>query len=244
MLANPQRRFCLWSGPRNVSTALMYAFANRSDTRVVDEPLYGHYLRVSGAPHPGADAVMAAMDCDAGSVIQNVILGPCDRPVLFHKSMAHHLVELDWSFLKQTTNLLLIRDPIEMLPSLGKVLSQPGLDDTGLKKQVELLNYLKALGQDVPVLDARELLLNPEHVLKQLCRRLDLGFEQGMLHWPAGPIYADGVWAPYWYENVHKSTGFQPYHSKTGPFPEKLRPLLADCQPYYRQLSDNAIKAD
>jgi hypothetical protein len=222
----------------------MYAFANRSDTRVVDEPLYGHYLRVSGAPHPGADAVMEAMDCDAGSVIQNVILGPCDRPVLFHKSMAHHLVELDWSFLKQTTNLLLIRDPIEMLPSLGKVLSQPGLDDTGLKKQVELLNYLKALGQDVPVLDARELLLNPGHVLKQLCRRLDLGFERGMLHWPAGPIYADGVWAPYWYENVHKSTGFQPYHPKTGPFPEALRPLLAECQPYYRQLSDNAIKAD
>ena len=243
MPANPLHRLCLWSGPRNISTALMYAFAQRADTYVVDEPLYGHYLRVSGAPHPGADAIMAAMDCDAARVIETVILGPCDRPLLFHKSMAHHLVEVDWRFLEQTTNILLTRDPLEMLPSLSKVLNQPRLEDTGLKKQVDLLHYLQALGQDVPVLEARELLLNPEQVLKRLCKRLDLSFDRTMLRWPAGPIYADGIWAPYWYENIHKSTGFQPYRPKTEPFPERLRPLLEECQPCYRQLWEIAIKA-
>src|SRR5262245_29116068 len=116
-LTRSVKRINVWSGPRNVSTALMYSFAQRSDTRVVDEPLYGHYLRVSGAPHPGADEVMADMSTDAAQVIGEVIMGPCDRPVLFMKQMAHHLVDLDRSFLAKTINVLLIRDPVQMLPS-------------------------------------------------------------------------------------------------------------------------------
>ena len=111
-------RLNVWSGPRNISTALMYSFAQRSDTRVLDEPLYGHYLTVSDAIHPGADEVRAHMDCSAESVIRNVILGPCDRPVLFMKQMAHHLVKLDRSFFKKTVNVLLTRDPFDLLPSL------------------------------------------------------------------------------------------------------------------------------
>ncbi|MCZ6816928.1 MAG: sulfotransferase family protein, partial [Planctomycetota bacterium] len=113
------KRICLWSGPRNVSTAIMYAFARRSDTRVVDEPLYGHYLRVSGADHPGRDEVLVDMDCDGQRVIRDVVFGPCDRSVLFLKQMAHHLMEMDTSFLSRTINVLLIRDPREMLPSLA-----------------------------------------------------------------------------------------------------------------------------
>src|SRR5690606_17851668 len=156
------------------STALMYSFAQRADTRVVDEPLYGHYLRVSGAPHPGADEVMAAMNTDGEQVVREVILGPCDRPVLVQMQMAHHLVELDCGFLAQTTNVLLIRDPVEMLPSLAENLAQPTLRDTGLAMQSALLDELEQLGQTPPVLDARELLLDPPGVLAALCARLGI----------------------------------------------------------------------
>ena len=119
------KRICLWSGPRNVSTAIMYAFARRSDTRVVDEPLYGHYLRVSGAEHPGRDEVLAAMDCDGQRVIRDVVFGPCDRSVLFLKQMARHLMEMETSFLSRTINVLLIQDPREMLPTLAKNIPMP-----------------------------------------------------------------------------------------------------------------------
>jgi hypothetical protein len=222
----------------------MYAFAQRHDTRAVDEPFYGHYLRITGAAHPGAAEVIRAMESDADQVIKKVILAPCDRPVLFLKNMAHHLVAMQWDFLEQLTNVLLIREPREMLPSLDQTLATPTLRDTAYKTQVELLEKLLSLGQNPPVLEARELLQNPRSVLQQLCRQINLPFDEGMLHWPAGPKSEDGVWAKYWYENVHRSTGFLPYKSKTTPFPAHLEPLLAECQPYYDQLAQYAIIAD
>jgi hypothetical protein len=234
-------RLNVWSGPRNVSTALMYSFAQRSDTRVVDEPLYGHYLRVSGAPHPGADEVMAAMECDGEQVIRTVILGPSDRPVLFFKQMAHHLVDISWDFLAQTVNVLLIRDPVQMLPSLAQTLPHPTLRDTGLALQTELYDHLCALGQQPPVLEARTLLLDPRAVLAALCARLNIPFEAQMLHWSPGPRPEDGVWAKYWYHNVHKSSGFEPYREKQEPFPPALLPLLAECRPHYERLAAVAI---
>lgn len=237
-------RLSVWSGPRNVSTALMYSFAQRADTRVVDEPLYGHYLSVSDAEHPGAAEVMADMDCDSERVIQEVILGTCDRPVLFLKNMSHHLLQLDWDFLTQLTNVLLIRNPEEMLPSLAENLKQPILRDTGYKYQVEILDQLLAWGQTPPVLEAREILKNPASVLQQLCERIGLQFDESMLHWSAGPRPEDGIWAKYWYHNVHRSTGFNPYRPKTTPFPEHLQSLLAECQPYYERLASYTIKAE
>jgi hypothetical protein len=238
------KRINVWSGPRNVSTALMYSFAQRSDTRVVDEPLYGHYLRVSGAPHPGAEEVMAHMRSDAAQVIDEVILGPCDRPVLFMKQMAHHLVDLDRNFLAQTVNVLLIRDPEQMLPSLARNLEEPVLRDTGLALQTELYAALRALGQEPPVLDAKQILLNPSHVLGELCRRLDLPFEESMLSWQAGPRPEDGIWAKHWYHAVHQSTGFQPYVEKSEAMPARLLPLLAECVPHYQQLAQHVIRAE
>lgn len=237
------RRINVWSGPRNVSTALMYSFAQRSDTRVVDEPLYGHYLRVSGAPHPGAAEVMASMRTDAAQVISEVILGPCDRPVLYLKQMAHHLVELDRGFLKDTINVLLIRDPEQMLPSLAKNLAQPTLRDTGLAIQSELYDHLRDLGQDPPILDAKQILLDPRGVLSQLCRQVGIAFEDRMLQWQAGPRPEDGIWAKDWYDAVHKSTGFQPYSPNSEPFPAGLQPLLDECLPHYHRLVTNAIRA-
>lgn len=238
----PQLRINLWSGPRNVSTALMYSFAQRSDTRVVDEPLYAHYLRVSGAQHPGRDDVLAAQDPNGATVVREVILGPSDRPVLFFKQMAHHLVELDRSFLAHTANVLLTRNPREMLPSLRQNIERPTLRDTGYAMQTELFEELRAHGQEPPVLDARELLDDPRGVLAALCTRLGIAFEEAMLSWNPGPRPEDGVWAPHWYASVHRSSGFQPYRPKAEPFPEELDALLAECRPHYEALARVAIR--
>lgn len=235
-------RLNLWSGPRNVSTALLYSFAQRDDTRVVDEPLYGHYLLVSGAEHPGREEVLAAMETDGERVVREVILGPCDRPVLFLKQMAHHLLELDRGFLAETRNALLIRDPAEVLRSLVHQIPEPSLRDTGLPDQVRLLDDLEALGQEPLVIDSRELLLDPPAILAELCRGLGIPSQEAMLSWPAGPRPEDGVWAPHWYHNVHRSTGFAPYRPKTGPFPERLEPLLEECRPLYARLWRRALK--
>lgn len=236
-------RINLWSGPRNVSTALMYSFAQRPDTLVVDEPLYGHYLRVDDAVHPGMGVVMADMDCDGERVVRELVLGACAKPVLFMKQMAHHLVELDRTFLAETVNVLLIRDPVQMLPSLAKNLPLPNLRDTGLAIQNELYQQLLDLGQDPPILDSRQLLLDPQGVLQQLCAQINIPFDDQMLQWQAGARPEDGIWAKYWYKSVHQSTGFESYRAKAEPFPPRLLPLLAQCYAHYQQLADRAIRA-
>ena len=236
-------KLSVWSGPRNVSTALMYSFRQRPDTIVVDEPLYGHYLRTTGADHPGIREVLGAMEGDGGRVVRDVFLGPCERPVHFFKNMAHHLVGLDRGFLSRITNVLLIRDPREMLPSLAEVLHEPTLRDTGLDRQVEILNVVLGRGEKPVVLEARELLLDPDGVLRKACERLDVPFEGEMLHWPAGPKPEDGVWAKHWYRSVHASTGFTPYRPKRARFPRRLEPLLGECLPLYERLRGYAITA-
>jgi len=234
---------CLWSGPRNVSTALMYSFAQRPDTRVVDEPLYGHYLQTSGANHPGGADVMRSMDCDGDSVMRNLLDNEVqDQPVLFIKHMAHHLIELDLSFLEKTQNAILIRDPKDMLPSLTTQLPQAGIADTGLRRQWQLFQDLHARGQSPTVIDSRELLRDPSGVVATFCQQISIEFLPAMLHWTAGPIAEDGVWAKHWYHSVHRSTGFANYVAKER-FPENLLPLLDECQPYYNKLFAHAIKA-
>lgn len=238
-----ERLICLWSGPRNVSTALMYSFAQHADVSVVDEPLYAHYLRVTGRDHPGRDDVLASQDND-GNAAMRVLLStiPANRWV-FAKQMAHHLIDLDRAFLHKTHNVLLVRDPREMLPSLTVQLPNATLADTGLKQQWELYLELEAQGRAPQVLDSRQLLIDPAGVLATLCKRLGLSFSERMLRWEPGARPEDGVWAPYWYQAVHQSSGFQAYRAKT-EFPEHLCELLADCEPWYQQLFDKAIRTD
>src|SRR4028119_391418 len=191
-------KLSVWSGPRNVSTALMYAFRQRPDTLVVDEPLYGHYLKVTRAEHPGDDEVLATMDTDGGRVVREVLLGPCERPVHFFKNMAHHLEGLDREFLGGLTNVLLTRDPAEMLTSLARQLPKPTLRDTGLLHQTEILDHILGEGLEPMVLDAKQLLLNPPGVLRGACDRLGIPFHESMLRWPAGPQPEDGAGAEPW----------------------------------------------
>ncbi len=222
----------------------MYSFAQLADVRVVDEPLYGHYLRVSGADHPGRDEVLEKMNCDGDAVIRDMLddaESDCAKQ-LFIKHMAHHLVAIDLGFLQHTRNIFLIRDPQEMLPSLTVQLPHARLADTGLEQQWHLFGDLLASGQQPAVLDSRELLLDPAGVLEQLCRHLELGFSERMLHWPSGPRAEDGVWSPHWYHAVHQSTGFAPYKAKTD-FPSHLEPLLKECAPWYDRLYEHAFRA-
>jgi hypothetical protein len=238
-------RICLWSGPRNLSTALMYSFAQRTDTTVFDEPLYAHYLSKTPARgyHPGAEDVITAMENDGQKVVDKLILGPHPTPVVFFKHMTHHLINLDWGFLDHTVNLLLTRDPLDMLPSYAAQVETPTLQDVGYAQHLELLRYLQSRGQNPPVLDAKQILLNPKKVLRELCERIGIAFQDRMLTWEAGARPEDGLWAKYWYHSVHQSTGFGTYVQKSAPFPKSLEPLLAECQPYYDQLSALAIQA-
>ncbi|MCH2021169.1 MAG: hypothetical protein MK207_01710 [Saprospiraceae bacterium] len=233
------KRICLWSGPRNISTALMYSFAQRSDTKVYDEPLYGFYLRHSDAKvyHPGAEDVLRTMENDGDKVI-DMILTSQEKPVIFFKNMTHHLLDLDRSFMKNVINVILTRDPVEMLPSFAKVIKNPTIEDVGYEKHIQLVAYLKDLNIEPIVIDSKKILLDPLQELSSLCKKIGIPFNKNMLSWKAGARPEDGVWAKFWYTNIHNSEGFQEYKPKTDPFPENLKPLLRRCKPYYKQLME------
>ncbi len=230
------RRINLWSGPRNLSTAMMYSWRSRSDTTVVDEPLYGHYLATTGREHPGADEVMAAMETDGETVIRDVIFGSYESPVVVFKQMAKHLVGLDRGFLGSTDNVLLTRAPLDMLTSLQVQLPDAIMADTGYDELAEIANATVAGGSVPVVVETQALLADPAAVLTALCDRLGLAFEGAMLGWPSGPKPEDGVWAKYWYDGVWASTGWKPYVAKPVTLAPNLEPVLAQCEARYQEL--------
>ncbi|MEM9522013.1 MAG: sulfotransferase family protein [Actinomycetota bacterium] len=235
------KRIQCWSGPRNVSTALMYSWRQRADTTVYDEPFYAHYLNRTAREHPMFDEVVTAQSIDPWEVIGEVILGPVDTPVFFMKQMAHHLQGVPRGWLHKTENILLTRDPRDMLRSLSVQLPDCGLADTGLTEQIELLDAILADGGSPIVIDSRQLLEDPAGVLARVCNRLDLDFDDAMLSWPPGPKPEDGVWAPAWYASVHGSTGFSPYRPSSHPTPDRLGPVLDEAVPLYDRLLTFAI---
>jgi hypothetical protein len=239
------QRINAWSSPRNISTALMYAFRQRADTTVVDEPLYAHFLRhgQTEVVHPGASEILGSQLNEGAEVVRQVLMGPYATPVAFFKQMTHHLVAMDESFLQHMDNIMLIRDPRAIIASYAKVIPNPGIDDIGVEQQYHLFQKLQAMGSLRAVVDARQLLLDPGGVLRQLCERLGLAFDKGMLQWPPGPRPEDGVWASYWYSRVHTSTGFQAYEERTYELPPKLEALAKRCAPYYHTLFEVALKA-
>ena len=228
-----------------MSTALMYSFAQRDDTKVVDEPLYGHYLLVTGVKHPGRKEIMDEVNCDGKLVMDDLLkINDLDgKDVLFLKQMTKHLVGINHDFLPKFKNVFLIRNPKDMLSSLAVNIPKPNLADTGLDLQWKVYKNLKSLGNKPIVVDSRELLMNPENILKQLCSHLNLEFVDSMLSWPAEPRKEDGIWAKYWYQSLHKSTGFQSYQAKSN-FPVELKQVLSECLPYYEKLLSEAIQTN
>ncbi|MEQ8764074.1 MAG: HAD family hydrolase [Planctomycetota bacterium] len=240
-------RLAMWSGPRNISTAMMRAFENRSDAFVCDEPLYAHYLSVTRLEHPGREEILEKCETD-WRLVADWLTGPIPggKSVFYQKHMAHHLlpsIEREW--LEGLTHAILIRDPREMLTSLIKVYPDAGLDDTGLPQQVELVSWLQEkTGQVPPILDSKDVLDNPRVLLEKLCDRVDIPFEESMLEWPEGPRPTDGVWAKHWYAAVEKTTGFQPYRPKPDPIPDDLESVLEASQLLYDQLYAQRLRAD
>lgn len=224
----------------------MYSFAQRSDTTVVDEPLYAYYLskQVAQVVHPGEEEILESQPADAEVVVENMLHGTFETPVVFFKQMTHHLVDMDPGFLEKMENVLLIRDPRAMLFSYAKVIPNPTLQDLGIEQQVELMQFLKSCGKLTAVLDAKDLLLDPPHVLSQLCGRMGIPFDENMLQWEAGPRPEDGVWAKHWYGTVHQSTRFQAYSPPPEELPPNLEALAEQCRPLYAELYQHAIKVD
>jgi hypothetical protein len=229
-------RINVWSSPRNLSTALMYSWRQRADTTVVDEPLYAHYLSVTGREHPGAEEVLAAQCHDGDAVVRDVVLGEYPTPIVFFKQMAKHLIGLDRSFLPVCRNVLLTRDPHDMLTSFQVQIPDATLADTGFPEMIEILDVLLAAGERPIVIDTKLLLQDPRAVLSELCRRLGVDFDEAMLSWPPGPKPEDGVWAPHWYDSVHRSTGWQPWHSKNARLLPSVEPAYEQSLPLYDRL--------
>lgn len=200
----------MWSGPRNLSTAMMYAFAARADCAVWDEPFYAAYLAATGIDHPMRDEVIAAGETDPQAVAARCLGSiPAGKPHFYQKHMTHHMVEgfpLDW--MAGVTNVFLIRHPARVLASYVKKRETPTLEDIGIVQQVAIYDRVRAMGQEPVVIDSADIRADPEGMLTRLCEAIGLPFDPAMLSWPSGGHPDDGVWAAHWYDAVHQSTGF------------------------------------
>lgn len=239
-------RLAMWSGPRNISTAMMRSWGSRADTIVCDEPLYAHYLtQVDRTRHPGHRETLAAHEQDWRRVVAWLTgpLPPGTR-VFYQKHMAHHLlplIELDW--VDGLTNCFLIRQPREMLASLLEFLPEPTLADTGLPQQVALFRRLSGdrSRRPPPVIDGRDVLADPRHMLGLLCEAVGVPFDEAMLHWAPGPRATDGAWAPFWYAKVLDTTTFGPNRPPMTALPPQLEPLARECEVLYAELAEHRL---
>ncbi|MEM0964140.1 MAG: HAD family hydrolase [Bacteroidota bacterium] len=241
-------RIAMWSGPRCRSTALLRAWESRADTAVVDEPLYAAYLDATGLDHPARDAILASQPTRWRTVAE-ALTGPVpgDAEIWYQKHMAHHLlahVGRDWLDDPSFRHAFLIRDPASLIVSLDKVWPDPSLADTGLPQQVELFERARQRGETPPVVDADDLLRDPEGTLRALCSALGIAFDPSMLAWSHGPRDSDGVWAAHWYASVWASAGFgTPREPAPAEVPDRLAPLVKQARPLYEGLAQASLTA-
>jgi hypothetical protein len=234
-------RIAMWSGPRNISTAMMRAWDNRPDTVVVDEPFYACYLKATGKQHPGADEVIATGETNWRKVVAR-LTGPIptDKRIFFQKQMTHHLLpEVDLQWLGAVTNCFLIRDPREVIASYCKKREDPALEELGFVQEAEIFDFVRARTNPIPpILDAKDVLENPERMLRLLCKAVGVDFTESMLSWPPGLRETDGVWAKHWYDEVARSTCFRPYRAKHFEIPAHLREVHERCRECYQRLHE------
>ena len=241
-------RLAVWSGPRNISTAMMRAWENREDCTVVDEPFYAHYLLETRLPHPGRDEVLRAGELDWRKVVEG-LLGPVpgDHAIWYQKHMTHHMLpHIARGFMHSLVNVFLIRDPREVIASYVRSRPDcvPTAKDVGVPQEAELFAHVQAISGAAPiVIDTGEFLRAPEAHLRAWCGQLGVDFSERMLHWPEGPRESDGVWAPYWYDAVLHSTGFEPWHERDHSVPAEHAGIVAECMPHYEALYEQRLRA-
>jgi hypothetical protein len=241
-------RIAMWSGPRNISTAMMRSFGNRRDTTVIDEPFYAAYLAATGIDHPLREESLKNQPREWCEVVK-AILGPVpdNRPIFYQKHMTHHMcAEFGRHWIAQCRNAFLIRAPEDVLASYTEKRSDVTLDDIGFVQQAEIFDAeAQRLGFAPPVIDAADVLTDPRGTLSALCRALDIPFMEDMLHWPPGRRETDGAWAPAWYDAVERSTGFAPPRAPL-PFDalrEDLKLIAMSARPYYEKMRLHRLSA-
>ncbi|MDF1747992.1 MAG: HAD family hydrolase [Alphaproteobacteria bacterium] len=237
-------RIAMWSGPRNISTAMMRSFENRADCTVTDEPFYGCYLARTGIDHPMAAEVIADMDCDFNSITQ-MLAGPVPdgATIWYQKHMSLHMLpgdDLSWS--DNMVHCFLIREPEAMIASYAQKREQPVAADFGFERLWQLFDAISQRSGTVPpVLDAKDVLCDPERTLSALCAASGIAFDPAMLSWPPGRRDTDGVWAPVWYHAVENSTGFLPYEPKTVTLSPALQAVADECRPFYDRMAAHKL---
>jgi Sulfotransferase domain len=237
-------RIGMWSGPRNISTAMMRAWGNRADTFVIDEPFYAYYLKATRREHPGFAEVIAAGETDWRKIVARLTRSiPKDRCIFFQKQMTHHLLpEIDREWIADLANCFLIRDPREVILSYIKKNPEPTLEDLGFVQQQKIFDFVRQQTNSTPpAVDAKDVLQNPERILRLLCDAIGVEFDRAMLSWPPGLRETDGIWAKYWYDDVARSTSFQPYKARQGVVPDRLREIYEQCRQCYERLYEQRL---
>lgn len=233
----------MWSGPRNLSTAMMRSFGSRPRTTVTDEPFYAHYLlQRPGLDHPGRDEVIHHHETDPQRVSDSLVAPlPADIVLHYQKHMCHHMipgVPTDW--FAKVSHVFLIRDPRDVVRSFAKVMPEVTLEEIGLPRQLELFNLVREqTGRTPAVIDSDDVLANPRQVLSRLCERIGLPFSERMLHWEPGPRVSDGVWAKHWYDGVNQSTGFARRTQKNESVEPRHETLITQAQSLYEELAQH-----
>jgi hypothetical protein len=243
-LSNPVR-IAMWSGPRNISTAMMRAWENRTDTTVWDEPLYGHYLAHTGIDHPMREEVIGATETDWRQIVDQ-LAGPVPggKSIYFQKHMTLHLMDhIDRRWMENVVNCFLIRDPAEVIASYAAKRDKVTAADVGFEAQLEIFRHVEKCAGKIPVvLDARDVLKHPDNMLQKLCAAVGVEFDEDMLSWPAGRRDSDGIWGVHWYGAVENSTGFAPYKPSDPGLDSDQSELAAKCRPFYDELYHHRIQ--
>lgn len=235
-------RIAMWSGPRNISTAMMRSWENRTDCSVVDEPFYAYYLNETNSPHPMFDKVLDSQSKTYSNVATTLNSGQCDTPIQYQKHMTHHMLVDDFDWASSLKHCFLIREPAQVINSYTNSRGTCSAEDIGINRQWEIYQKLTALtGQNIPVIESNDVLKNPEYMLSKLCQRLEVPFQQNMLQWPKGKRNSDGIWADHWYHSVINSTGFSPWQRREISLTSEQDAVLMQVTDAYEALKKHKL---